>query len=135
MQEKILALCEKGYSSLDRGEAKQALRLFYQAWTLIPRPQYEYEEAGWVLTAIGDAYYHKGEYGPGAEALESALHCKQTADNPVVLKRLGQCFFHLDEEEKALVAFRKAIALGGKQLFTDESPRYLRLVRKAQEPV
>jgi len=33
---------------------KSALRLFYQAWLKVPKLQMQWDEAGWMLTAIGD---------------------------------------------------------------------------------
>lgn len=128
MQDEILTLCSAAYRSADDGQLGLALRQFYQAWVLIPKPQYDYEEAGWVLTAIGDTYYRKADYEPAIEALESALHCRNTASNPVVLKRLGQCHFELGNREQAVVYLQQALRHGGSKIFDHEPARHWQLV-------
>ena len=54
---KIRDLCYQGYVQYDDHDYRRALRTFYQAWLLVPKPQTEWRQAGWVLTAIGDAYF------------------------------------------------------------------------------
>ena len=88
---RVRLLCRTGYAHYDAGDPERALRHFYRAWLLLPRPQRACIESGWILTAIGDAYWLRGDCRTGAEALRSALHCPGMAGNPFVHERLAQC--------------------------------------------
>lgn len=121
----IKAFCAEGYALYDSGDYKLALRKFYQAWTLIPKPQTDFQESGWVLTAIGDAYFRSGLFDQGKEALASALHCEGMIDNPFIHLRLGQCLLELGIKGTACTHLGIAYERGGRKLFAAEAPKYL----------
>lgn len=125
LSDQIREICQQGYTLYDQQEYTGAIRQFFSAWTLLPKPQTQWREAGWVLTALGDAYFAKGNYDSGKEALISALHCPQTKDNPVVHLRLGQCLLELNETDNATRHLNFALQQGGRQLFEKEDARYL----------
>lgn len=127
---KVRALCFEGYQLFDQKQHKSALRKFYQAWTLLPKPQTQWQEATWVLTAIGDAYHAKGEYNNAIEALSSALHCPDGTDNPLIHLRLAQCYQQLGDDDAAKVEFISAAQSGGKQFIIDNAPEQLHLLGK-----
>jgi tetratricopeptide (TPR) repeat protein len=122
--DKILKLCQLGYELFDAGDIKTALRRFYSAWNLLPKPQTQWEQAGWVLTALGDAYFAKGDFSNGKESLLSALHCPKALGNPVIHLRLGQCLFELGETALAQQQLRLVRQYGGQQLIDKEEPKY-----------
>ncbi|ARN76510.1 hypothetical protein BST96_19585 [Oceanicoccus sagamiensis] len=124
MADKTRELCQQGYTLFDSGDIKGAIRSFYSAWTLIPKPQTQWQEAGWVLTALGDAYFTKGDYDNGREALMSALHCPKAMGNPIIHLRLGQCFFELGQTEKAAQQFDLVRNHGGEDLIAKQDPKY-----------
>lgn len=126
--EKIRSLCADAYQSYDQGDFRKALRLFYQGWLLLPKPQTDFAEAGWVLTGIGDSYFRLKQYIPGCEALRSANHCPQTRDNPFIHLRLGQCLYQIGERASARTHLQKAYRLGGPALFDVEKPAYLKCI-------
>lgn len=123
--EQIRGLCEQGYALYDQKDYNGAIRQFFSAWTLLPKPQTQWREAGWVLTALGDAYFAKGNYDSGKEALLSALHCPATRDNPIVHLRLGQCLFELNDHPDARKHLDFAFQQAGAQLFDKEDQKYL----------
>ena len=127
-------LCANGYRLYDQRDYKEALRIFYQAWLLLPKPQSQWYEAGWVLTAIGDTYYRLGQYEQGKEALLSAQHCQNIDDNPFVNLRLGQCLFELGEHGAARRALNRAYTLGGSELFQPEDKKYREMIDDLVEP-
>lgn len=129
----VLKLCKQGYTMYDNGEIKSALRKFYSAWTLLPKPQTQWQEAAWVLTALGDAYFTKGDYKNGQQALLSALHCPAGSGNPVIHFRLGQCLFELGNLDDARIQFNKAIDHGGKKLLEQANQDYWALVTNLQD--
>ena len=126
----IRELCYEGYQQFDQKQYKSALRKFYQAWTLLPKPQTQWPQATWVLTAIGDAYYAKGEFSNAIEALNSALHCPDGADNPLIHLRLAQSHQSLGDTATAEARFLSAAASGGKQFIIDNAPEQRHLLDK-----
>ena len=121
----VRALCAQGYGCYDTGDFKQALRHFYQAWMLLPKPQTDFVESGWVLTAIGDSYFCSAQYEQAKEALASALHCEGMIDNPFIHLRLGQCLLELGQQGPACTHLGLAFERGGRKLFDKEAPKYL----------
>ncbi len=133
LHNKIREICADGYSLLDSGQHTKAIRRFFHAWVLIPKPQNQYIEAGWVLTALGDAYFQNTQYLQGQEALTSARHCEGLENNPFILMRLGQCSFELGERKHALRYFNQCIENGGQSLINKEAPKYGQLLDLTSE--
>lgn len=125
----IKSQCADAYANYDNGDFKKALRQFYQAWLLLPKPQVNYAEAGWVLTGIGDTYFRLQQYQPACEALRSAQHCDSVKDNPFVELRLGQCLCEMEGLPSGRHHLHRAWRLGGQKLFDTEDPRYLDAIK------
>ena len=125
----VKELCAQGYSAYDAKDYDQALRLFYQAWLSLPKPQTDYPQAGWVLAAIGDCYFKMGKLEQAQEALESCCHCPGMADNPFVQMRLGQVLLDSQHLTQARKHLNKAYHLGGEVLFATEQDYYLDSIR------
>lgn len=121
----IKTLCAEGYALYDAGDMRLALRKFYQAWLIFPKPQTDFPEAGWVLTAMGDTYFRNAKFEEGKEALISALHCDGMIDNPFIHLRLGQCFLEIGNNTKASTHLGIAYERGGRKIFEKEAPKYL----------
>ncbi len=121
----IKQICSDGYSYYDGGDFERALRLFYKAWLMIPSPQSDFLEAGWVLTAIGDAYFKLHKYKQAITALESCLHCPGINGNPFVHLRLGQSLIETGDITKARKELLKAYQTSGKTVFENEPIKYL----------
>ncbi|MBU2887158.1 hypothetical protein KO507_15435 [Gilvimarinus agarilyticus] len=122
----IRRFCADGYRLYDKGEYRLALRSFYQGWLTIPKPQIEHQQAGWVLTAIGDAYYKLKQYEQGVESLISATHCPGGDKSPFVYMRLGQCLWNLRQDSEARKYLFKAYRMPtGSDLLEQEDSRYL----------
>jgi len=109
---RVRLLCRTGYVHFDADDPARALRHFYRAWLLLPRPQRQCIESGWILTAIGEAYLRLADYRSAAEALRSALHCPEIAGNPSVHDRLAQCCAALGQSREA--ESHRAIAQRGR---------------------
>jgi tetratricopeptide (TPR) repeat protein len=129
LSDKLRDICQQGYVKYDTRDYSSAIRLFYSAWTLIPKPQTQWQESGWVLTALGDAYFAKGEFLLGKEALASALHCPKSERNPFIHLRLGQCEFELGETDAACVHFGQVVEHAGIALLDKEDKKYRTLLK------
>ncbi|MEX1032233.1 MAG: hypothetical protein WDZ30_02640 [Cellvibrionaceae bacterium] len=125
---KVKRLCYQGYQHYDDRAYERALRTFYQAWLLLPKPQTRWREAGWALTAIGDTYFRMGQYAQSCEALRSALRCPATDRSPFVHLRYGQSLYELAHEDDAHRQLRIAHDLGGSEVFAREDEKYRLLV-------
>lgn len=124
----IRQFCARGYQLYDTGDYQGALRLFYQGWLAVPKPQTDWTEAGWVLTAIGDCYFRLGRYRQGCEALTSALCCPGMHRAPFAYLRLGQCLCELDETTKARHALYQAYQLASLDIFQGENEKYHQII-------
>lgn len=124
----VRRLCADGYRLYDSAEYRLALRSFYQAWLIIPKPQTEHAEAGWVLTAIGDSYFRLKQFEQGAESLQSALCCPTAEQSPFVQLRLGQCLWELGRHAEARKYLFHAYQGQGGSLFTAEPPQYRKAI-------
>lgn len=121
----IKRLCGDAYKIYDQADYKAALRAFYQAWLILPKPQNDHLESGWVLAGIGDCYFKLEQYQQALEALRSALHCPEADKSAFIHLRLGQCMLHTEETEGARTSLFKAYQVGGQVVFEDESSQYL----------
>lgn len=129
LAERVRDLCQAGYALLDSNQPEAALRQFYQAWTLIPAPQADHEESGWVLTAIGDAYLSSQKYPLAIEALRSASCCHKATHNPLIRFKLGQALYEQGETDKAGIELAKALETGGDRIFDGQPRKYLTLAK------
>gem|GEM_PF-2493227 len=116
----IELLCETGHDEYQHNHYAKALRLFYQAWLQLPKPQSQYHHAPWILTAIGDCYFKQGSFKQAIEALNSALHCPSIKEEEQQLGfmhiRLGQSFYQQGNQPLARQHFNQAQRLAPKQI-------------------
>lgn len=122
-------ICEKAAILYDTQEYDAALRLFYEAWLTLPKPQLEQVSSEIILSLIGDTYYQLAKYDPAIEAFRSALACQQTNRRALVFLRLGQALFDSNEEAQAKTYLQKAYHLGGETLFETENDKYLKAIK------
>ncbi|BFM11601.1 hypothetical protein R50072_17540 [Simiduia litorea] len=124
ISKKITDLCSTGYVHYDAQDFELALRTFYQAWVLVPKPQTQFAEAGWILTALCDAYFRLARLPQALEAANSALFCPKAEQNYFVLFRKGQIMLDQGELAKARAILHKAYSHGGAALFEQENSKY-----------
>lgn len=133
LENKIRDVCAQGYQHYDDGHFKEALRLFYQAWLELPKPQSQWPQATWVLSSIGDCYFRLGQFEQGQESLNSALHCPEGEQSAFIQLRLGQCLFELQQPFLARKHLQEAYSIAGASIFKDEDNKYC-LAAKASPP-
>lgn len=121
----ITQLLAQGNSLFQKKDFQSSLRLYYQAWVKLPKPQEEQGQAGEILTAIGSCYLRLQRYEPAIEALRSALDIPDMTNNPLTLLRLGQCLLDNGQEVSARTYLQRAYRIGGSDLFNFEDQRYI----------
>ena len=132
--DKIKQLCQQGYALYDQADFAGAIRLFYQAWILLPKPQTDFAEAGWILSALGDGYYRNSQLPQALEALTSALFCPGMKNNPFILLRQGQCHFAMDDLASARALLFKAYRAGGDKLFQRAEAKHIDAIADLIKP-
>jgi|TARA_B110000116_G_scaffold268621_1_gene283031 tetratricopeptide (TPR) repeat protein len=128
-ESKVRTLCASGYREYDQQRYSEALRLFYQAWLELPKPQSSWPESTWVLSSIGDCYFRLQQFEQGCESLTSALHCPAGQQSPFIQLRLGECQHELKQPILACKHLRKAYDMGGNNIFNGQDQKYLRAAK------
>jgi tetratricopeptide (TPR) repeat protein len=123
-------ICEEAEILFQQEKYDPALRLFYEAWLTLPKPQMEQESSEIILSLIGDTYYQLAKYEPAIEAFRSALACQKTGRRAFVLLRLGQALIDTNQEPQAKNYLQKAYRLGGEILFESENNKYLNIIKE-----
>lgn len=131
---KITTLSSRGNNMATHGDYDGALKAFQAALSLLPQPLSEWEASTWLLTAIGDTYFSKGDYVDARVALQDAMHCPNAIGNPFIHLRLGQVQFELGNVAQAMEELVRAWMGEGNVIFDGEDPKYLRLVTEALLP-
>ncbi len=130
----ISSLCEAGDAYAEAGKYDLALEKYREAFALLPPPFEKWEAATWILTAIGDALFRKGDYARAQETIQEAMHCPGAIGNPFIHLRLGQAQFELMNIERAKDELARAYMGGGDEIFKDEDPKYLHFIKEILRP-
>jgi tetratricopeptide (TPR) repeat protein len=129
LRAQIVELCKAGDSLADHGDFDSAIQQYLEAFHLLPPPFSRWEAATWILTALGDAYFFKGEFEKARQVLSEAMHCPEAIGNPFLHLRLGQAQYELANEARAADELARALMGGGEDLFHDEDPKYLNWIQ------
>jgi tetratricopeptide (TPR) repeat protein len=127
-RERIVELCSEGDQLAKQRELASALLKFREALALIPRPVEEHDVALRVLTALGDLCFQLGRFSEGKHALQGAVRSSGLGI-PFIHLRLGQCELELGNPVRAADELARAYKGGGEELFANDDPKYLELVK------
>ena len=130
----IQKLAAEGDDLAARSENEAAIEKYNVAWQLVPDPKNEWEASTWLLAAIGDSCFLSKFFTSGAEALRYATVCPGGFGNPFIHMRLGQCELELANHGAATEHLLRAYALEGKDIFSNEQPKYFAFLRSQAEP-
>jgi tetratricopeptide (TPR) repeat protein len=135
IHEQISGLCARGDDLADAGRLGEALAAYQEAWELLPEPRSEWSAALWILAAIGDAHFFAGDFAAGKDVLMAAMiRCDGATGNPFLRLRLGQCLFELGDLHEASNWMAMAYLSEGKELFSDDDPKYLAFIKSQLDP-
>ncbi len=123
--EKLMALLKKGDHHSFHKRYGEAASHYQEALELLPAPAMQWEASIWVLIALGDTYYHLGEFDKAIRFLDKAQESPRGQRNAFIHLRRGQCFLDLGNHDGAAEELLKVIELDGKDLFYDEDTRFL----------
>ena len=125
VHEEIVRLCQQGDQLTETGAYDEAIKLYSDAWRLLPEPQQQWDAALWLLAAIGDASFLSRKFEDARNALQFCmLHCPDALGNPFLHLRLGQAQFELQELDIAADELMRAYMGAGNDIFASEDPKY-----------
>lgn len=132
MLEQIDRICEEGSELFDENEYVKAIRVWEQAFRLIPEPKNSFSQSLWLHSSIGDAFFLLNDFKQSAAhffAAKSNVEQNGYA-NPFIMLRLGQSYFELNDTANAKEYLLRAYTLGGKELFGDGGKKYFDFLSK-----
>ena len=131
---RIVLLSEAGDKQAAEGAYQDALIKYSEAWKMLPEPKLDWEAATWIQSAIGDAWFLSGNYSEALKAFSSAVQSPDGLGNPFIHLRLGECHFELGDKMRAADELTRAYMGAGREIFANESPKYLELLKRALDP-
>ncbi|MFF2484333.1 tol-pal system YbgF family protein [Paenibacillus sp. NPDC058071] len=126
--DQIVQLCKQGDTLFDKGQTDKAIESYTAALDLVPLPKSEWDTSTWIYTAIGDTYFHNGDYEMAKNNFFNALNCPDGISNPFILLRLGESLFECEELDKAKEYLLRAYMLEGYKIFFTEDDKYIGLI-------
>ncbi|KFX57257.1 hypothetical protein FDC50_16210 [Clostridium botulinum] len=128
--EKILVLCENGDTFVEAEKFSEAINKYVEALNLIPNPKSDWEASTWIYTALGDTCFLIDMYEDALNFMFEALKCPDALGNPFILLRIGECFYELNNYNKAKEYLLQAYICDGINIFDDESEKYFDLIKQ-----
>ena len=130
----VTRLSEEGGRLESEGSLDGALAKYREGLALLPAPMTNWEAATWLLSAIGDLEFQKGQFDSAIRALEKALQCPGGLGNPFIHLRLGECLFEVGNQPAAMDELARAYMGAGGEIFSGEDPKYFQALRKVLKP-
>ena len=134
LHKKISELCTKGDALAERREFEPAFAFYREALNLVPKPVEDWEATTWILAAIGDLYLLDHKIEKALNAFEDAVRCPGGLGNPFIHLRLGECYFELNNADRAADELARAYMGGGREFFEKEDPKYLAFLKTRLKP-
>lgn len=128
--DRIDQLSEEGNIQCDEGNYQEAIQLWTEALDLVPTPQNVHAESLWLEASIGDAFFLLDDFTNALSHFEKAKHniIENAYENPFIMLRLGQCYLEDNNSELAQEYLLRAYMMEGRDIFEDESPKYLTFI-------
>ncbi|RPE05778.1 hypothetical protein EGT74_25785 [Chitinophaga lutea] len=128
--DRIMELSEKGDDFAENEQFSAALNQYQQAIDLLPEPKLDWEAATWLYTAMGDAHFNREDLPNAMNAYQQALKAPDGIANPYIWFSIGQVYFEWKQLDEAKEHFMRAYMLDGEDIFEDQPPEYLDLIRE-----
>ena len=127
--QQVCQLCQEGDRLITEGEYDSALKEYIAALSLVPAPAFDWEASTWILTAIGDTFFHMKNYLKCRQVFMDAMNCPGAIGNPFIHLRLGQAQYELGDIDRAKDELVRAYMGGGDEIFSNDDNKYFELVK------
>jgi tetratricopeptide (TPR) repeat protein len=133
--DKIEELSEQGNEYIDEENYTEAIKVWTQALSLIPKPQNVYAESQWLETSIGDAYFLSQNFVKALEHFQNAKNNieENAYENPFIMLRLGQTLFENQQTEEAKEYLLRAYMFEGEEIFENDDEKYFDFLKQNVE--
>ena len=129
----IESILEKADKQLDYSSYKKAETLYRKALEMLPAPQVEQEQYLEIMAAIGDTLIWQNRLREATKFFTKTMNHPGAEENGYLHLRLGQLAYERKELEVATVELKRALELGGDELFADEYRDYYLLAGGTKE--
>jgi tetratricopeptide (TPR) repeat protein len=133
--QQITSLCKRGDDLLKDSDERGSYECYAQAWALIPEPKIDWEASTWVLTALGEVKFRRGQYDDAKNLFLRAVQCPKGLGNPYLHLRIGQAQFETGNLAGAKDNLARAFMGGGLDIFKQEEEKYVAFLRQFLEGV
>lgn len=127
---KITKLTDQGNAEFEINNYVKARQYFKDALNLVPKPIEDWEATMWILASIGDTHFSEQDYENGLRAFSDAVRCPGGLGNPFIHLRLGEIQYELGNIPRAKDELVRAFMGAGLEIFDEEDPKYLILLRE-----
>ena len=127
---RVQKLSKQGDKLVAKKKFDAAVDKYREALELLPEPATDWSAATWLFVAIGDARFQQRNYEKSVLSFMNATFCPSGIGNPFVHLRLGQCRLELGEPDAATDELMRAYMGGGKEIFSEDNPKYFKHIRK-----
>ncbi len=117
-------LMEKADKQLDYGSYKKAQSLYEKAFDLLSSPKTENSMYLEILAATADCVLFQGKGREGLKIYERIMKHPDADGNAYLHLRRGQIAYETDRMELAGVELKRALELGGEEMFEGEFEEY-----------
>lgn len=132
--EKVVEHSARGDALAEEQRYDAALEEYREAWRLLPGMMESWDAATWLLAAIGDVEFLKGEFASVVKTLTRAMMCPGGIGNSFLHLRLGQAQFELGAEAAAADELTRAYMGAGEQIFESDDAKYLAFLKTRIRP-
>jgi tetratricopeptide (TPR) repeat protein len=129
LYEEIVRLCSEGDELVDASKFNEAIEYYLKALELVPSPKTDWEASTWIYTALGDTCFLKNDFDTAKHFLFDAMNCPDGIWNPFINLRLGQCFYELNELNRAKEYLLRAYMYEGINIFQEDDVKYFDLIK------
>src|SRR5438874_13034963 len=97
IHQEIVDFCKEADTLAGQGRFDAAISIYKRAYDLLPTPASSWLACTWILTAVADAYFLKGDFAAAEVPLREVMLCPDAVDNPFIHLRRGQVFLEIGD--------------------------------------
>lgn len=126
---KVMLLGDEASEHYDKKEFEYSIEKFKYALELVPNPKEKWRVSTPIYTMIGLGYYNLDKYELALEYLLKSLDCPEGTGKSDVMFKIGECFYKLENFDKAKGFFYQAYMISGDEQFRNEDPKYFDIIK------
>jgi tetratricopeptide (TPR) repeat protein len=130
----ITRLCREGDQLAENGDDQAALEKYKEAWDLVPEDKENWEASTWILAAVGELYFRRGEREKALNSFLRAVQSPGGLGNPYIHLRIGELQYEEGNLQGAGDNLARAYMGAGEEIFDREDPKYLSYIRSILLP-